>query len=140
MGCPARWKNILFISLISLGTLVGVVLFVKFTISSALSQRSPFSIYLKVLINHLQLVFLTSSFDLSWPDQVNAFYEQTRPVASVGDQILSLDCLLAHSSKNSLILSHPLNWSILYLLAGLCDNAHRGGLSLSALLVAQNTH
>lgn len=66
--CPKPWKNILLISIIFVVTLAAIVFLVKYTISSAKSQKSPFSIYMKVLINHLQLIFLTSSFDLSWPD------------------------------------------------------------------------
>ncbi len=94
-SCPEPWKNILLLSVFFLLTVAALVLLVKYTLKSAKEEKSPFSIYLRVLINHFQLIFLTSTFDLSWPDQVSSLYAASEPVANVSQKIISLDCFIS---------------------------------------------
>ena len=60
-------------------------------------QNSLSSVYLKILANHLQLVLLTLSFDLDWPDQVKLMFDITQPVVDVASRVISLDCFLDRS-------------------------------------------
>ena len=46
-------------------------------------------------MNHFQLIILTASFDLEWPDQVESLYDTTRPIADISSRIISLDCLIS---------------------------------------------
>ena len=49
------------------------------------------SVYIKILMNHLQLIFLTASFDFDWPKRVQKYFETTEPVANGPSQLLSFD-------------------------------------------------
>ena len=59
------------------------------------------SVYIKILMNHLQLILLTASFDLNWPDEVVKYFESTEPVAQVSQQILSFDWFLDRRNGDS---------------------------------------
>lgn len=134
--CPEQWKNILLLVGVFLIALILIVLLVKSTLNAVHSEKSPFAIYIKVMINHLQLIFLTSSFDLSWPDQVNAFYDQTEPVANVSDKVVSLDCFLDGTSKSLLTFSLQRNRSLLSLPPHLSAHSFPGNRCFSFILVS----
>ena len=81
--------------------MVGVVLIIRSTLSGALQRKNIKSVYIKIMMNHLQLIYLTSSFDFEWPDNVLEFFKTTEPVAQVSQQILSFDCFLDQRSESS---------------------------------------
>ena len=83
---------------------VAVVYLVRSTLQGALQKQNYTSIYLKILMNHLQLIFLTTSFNFNWLDQVISFVNTVKSAATVSDQILSFDCFLdPRTSKTTLI-------------------------------------
>ena len=43
---------------------------VKTALASAYKPKALHSIYMKILMNYFQLVMLTASFNLEWPDYV----------------------------------------------------------------------
>ncbi|TNV88036.1 hypothetical protein FGO68_gene5296 [Halteria grandinella] len=45
-------------------------------------------------MNHFQLLTLTASFDLDWPDSLKNFFQATKPVSEVTTQFLSFDCFI----------------------------------------------
>ena len=57
-----------------LGILFGVVVvagvMVRAAINSAVKPKAMHSVYLKIFVNYIQLVMLTASFNLDWPDFV----------------------------------------------------------------------
>ena len=53
-----------------IAVLVGIVIMVKTTLASALQKKNIQSVYIKILMNHLQLIVLTASFDFEWPQTV----------------------------------------------------------------------
>lgn len=53
------------------------------------------------MMNHLQLILLTASFDFDWPSQVQDLFDTTEPAAQVSSQILSVDCFLDTRSSNT---------------------------------------
>ena len=67
---------------------------VKSTISSAKEEKNLLSVYFRILMNHMQLLFLTASFDLNWPAMVIKFFESAAPVAEQSSQIFSFDCFI----------------------------------------------
>jgi len=64
---------------------------VRSTLSGALQRKNIQSVYIKILMNHLQLIVLTATFDFDWPSQVLAIFDTTEPAAQVSSQILSFD-------------------------------------------------
>ena len=55
----------------------------------------------------------------------------------MSEQIISLDCLLAQTSKNSVKFSNGDNWQILRISAGIFDNAGVGSLLVAPCVVDQ---
>ena len=86
--------NIVKLFLVSVGAIIGIVLIVRSTLAGALQKKNVQSVYIKLLMNHLQLLTLTSSFDLRWPDSVSSFFSSSNEVAQVTTQFLSFDWFL----------------------------------------------
>jgi len=68
--CPPKGKNITRLFFLCVLCILGVSYLVMSTLKGAKDYKNVTSIYLKILMNHLQLILLTSSFDFSWPEQV----------------------------------------------------------------------
>jgi len=64
---------------------------IRSTLNGALQRKNIQSVYIKILMNHLQLILLTASFDFNWPQNVEDFFETSKPVAQVSQQVLSFD-------------------------------------------------
>ena len=92
--CPNPTWNIIRLLLIFLAIIIGIILIVRSTLSGALQKKNLQSVYIKLLMNHLQLLTLTSSFDLRWPDSVNSFFSSSNEIAQVSTQFLSFDWFL----------------------------------------------
>ena len=71
-----------------------IVVFIKVSLVSMRRKKSNLSVLLKIMTNHFQLIMLTASFNLQWPNQVQAIFDSTRPVADVSSRIFSFDCFL----------------------------------------------
>ena len=72
-----------------------VAFMIKSTFSGAKDKNNVTSIYIKILMNHVQLIVLTASFNFDWPDKVKDLFDAAKPVASASTQVLSIDCFLA---------------------------------------------
>ena len=87
----------------NVGKIIGIVLvvivFLAFqsysTLESVYKARSITSIYLKILVNYLQLVALTIGFELDWPKLVRKMFNVQRSAASGSEQFISFDCFLS---------------------------------------------
>ena len=72
---------------------------IRSTLQGARSKNNVTSIFVKILLNHIQLILLTASFNFKWPALVLDLFDVAKPVAQVSTQILSFDCFL-DSRKN----------------------------------------
>lgn len=63
---------------------------VRNILASAL-KPSPTTIYVKVMMNHLQLIMITSSFNFEWPSSIKSFFDAVSPVATASDNLISFD-------------------------------------------------
>ena len=68
-------------------------------IKGAYKEESITSIYFKILMNYVQIVSLTISFDLSWPNFVRKMFEVQGKASGGSEQILSVDCFLESAMK-----------------------------------------
>mmetsp|Transcript_6151 Transcript_6151/g.5549 ORF Transcript_6151/g.5549 Transcript_6151/m.5549 type:complete len:80 (-) Transcript_6151:1513-1752(-) len=64
--CPPDSKNLIRIVGIIVAMIVALVYMVKSTIQNAVKKELS-SVYLKIFTNHLQMISITSSFQLDWP-------------------------------------------------------------------------
>lgn len=92
--CPDPIYNIIRLSLVMFAVIGGIVIMIRSTLSGALQRKNIQSVYIKLLMNHLQLLILTASFDFDWPSAVLKIFETSEPVAQITTQILSFDCFL----------------------------------------------
>lgn len=77
------------------------MIMIRSTLSGALQRKNIQAVYIKILMNHLQLIVLTASFDFDWPKRILKLFNTTKPVAQVSDQIISFDCFLDQRSNGS---------------------------------------
>jgi hypothetical protein len=89
-----RLTGILILATICIG------LIIRSTLAGAIQRKNVQSVYIKILLNHIQLIVLTASFDFDWPSSVVSIFETTEPVATVATQVLSFDCFLDQRSEN----------------------------------------
>ncbi|TNV88134.1 hypothetical protein FGO68_gene5028 [Halteria grandinella] len=56
------------------------------------------SVFFRILLNHLQILTLTASFDLSWPENLLKFFKDIQPFSDVQNQLFSIDCIITNQS------------------------------------------
>eukprot|EP00347_Sterkiella_histriomuscorum_P007237 403349735 len=92
--CPAQGANVARLIFIFIAVLGLVVFLIRSTLLGAKEKKNLTSIFLKIMMNHLQLILLTASFNFDWPTLVVEFFSSVKPVAQVSTQIFSFDCFL----------------------------------------------
>ena len=102
--CPDKDTNFTVIVFLCIGIIILSILLVKTTLTSAFSQKSLHSIYIKIFTNYLQLVFIVTQFDLEWPVYAIKYFTIQRATASFSDQLLSLDCYIENKNVGELNL------------------------------------
>jgi len=65
--CPNPVWNVIRIVMIILFAASLIVFMIRSTLAGAVEKKNVTSIYMKILMNHLQLITLTASFNFSWP-------------------------------------------------------------------------
>ena len=79
-----------------------LVVFIVVLVRSSLSNQSKdlMAVYLRIMMNHIQLFSLISSFDMHWPVNALSFFSSIKSVSQVSTQFLSVDCFLDTRSGN----------------------------------------
>ena len=78
--------------------LAGLGLLIWITLRSQMKARSEFSIYLRLVLGHTQLLMLLASFRFEWPPEVRRFFALFQSVADAPQQLFSVDCLFQQVS------------------------------------------
>ncbi|CDW87730.1 UNKNOWN [Stylonychia lemnae] len=116
--CPEPALNTLRLITIFIAVIIFVVLMIRSTLKSAQDINNVTSIYLKILLNHFQLILMTASFDFQWSEQIVGFFTTTKQVATQSTQIFSFDCFLDTGGETKALLPFMLTiacsliWSI----------------------------
>ena len=127
--CGDEKSNIIFVTFVTAAGAAVVLLLTATTISGAYKEQSITSVYFKILTNYTQIVALTISFELDWPDLVKKLFEGQKQAVGATDRLFSIDCLLKkeiepHYAKIILINITPAAFTIistlLWLLKSLC--------------------
>ncbi|CDW79545.1 UNKNOWN [Stylonychia lemnae] len=92
--CPDPSLNILRLISIFIAIVILVVLMIRQTLRGAQDINNVTSIYLKILLNHFQLILMTASFNFYWSQQIISFFTTTKQVATQTTQVFSFDCFL----------------------------------------------
>ena len=78
--CPNETANVIRLSGILIAAIIIVVFMIRSTLNGALEVRNVTSIYQKIILNHIQLIVLTASFNFNWPEMVTSFFNASQPV------------------------------------------------------------
>jgi hypothetical protein len=70
------------------------------SLHTAYESAAVYSIYLKIFVNYLQLVLLTTQLSLEWPSFVNELFSIQNSAGTLSDQFLNVDCYLGDSSND----------------------------------------
>ena len=78
---------------------VGVM--VRSTMISAYRPKKKHSVYIKILLNWLQLVILIENFNLSWPSAVVEMRNVKESAGDVGNHVISFDCFFGEEGDDT---------------------------------------
>ncbi|TNV87911.1 hypothetical protein FGO68_gene12525 [Halteria grandinella] len=101
--CPSMVQNVLILAAILLGVGVFLIILITSNLNSPLKEKNYLPVFLRILLNHLQILTLSGTFDLNWPDQLLSFYRNIQPFGEASSQILSIDCLLNTQNAQQLL-------------------------------------
>lgn len=100
--CPGFGANLTLMAFLGLFLLIVFAVFIAISIRGANLPRSELAIYVKILVNYLQLVTVAGALRLKWPSYVSLFLQGQQTVGSASEQILSIECLLKSFSKQEI--------------------------------------
>jgi len=73
--------------------LVFVVLLVKSTISEEnAKKRQTHSVFIKILMNHMQMIFIASQFNMRWPPEILDFFNNISILVEAQKMLVAFDC------------------------------------------------
>ena len=120
--CPTTGNNVAIIIGLAFFIVFVTAVLVRSTINSAYSLKSLHSIYIKIFTNYLQMILLTTKFNLLWPSYVLQLFNAQQTIATATDQVYSLDCYFTNKGRsyeniyyNKLIMTvllPPIVWTI----------------------------
>ncbi len=79
--CPEAWKNVVLILFLTLLLSGVIVIMVRVTLTSSTAPKSLLSVFLKIMLSHLQMLSLVGALELNWPSEVSAFIKESGVVA-----------------------------------------------------------
>jgi hypothetical protein len=74
--------------------LIVIIVLVRSNINGATKEKNLLPVFFRILLNHLQIITLTASFDFEWPPEFTEFFAGINPVSDASTQIFSIDCFL----------------------------------------------
>ena len=92
--CPNKESNLGIILSTVFGIFIISVSIIKASIKSVFSPKSKHSIYMKILMNYLQMVSLMINFNFNWHKYVFNFFRAHQTLTMTGASVVSVDCYL----------------------------------------------
>lgn len=93
-GCAPCSPYQIYITIVIFTLLLfGLSFLIKGTLANA-KKDNTHSVFNKILMNHMQMLLITASFDLDWPEEVNDIFELAAPIKEVTNAIVSFDCFM----------------------------------------------
>lgn len=96
--CPEHAPNVVRLVLVSISLCAFLVYTIRSAFASAAKELNLQGVYMKILMNYLQSVVLTSSFSMNWPLLVLKLFQVQRYAGEANEQILSFECFSQGSS------------------------------------------
>eukprot|EP00347_Sterkiella_histriomuscorum_P009701 403340212 len=99
--CPEFSLNLFRIIAIFILVVVVIGFMIRSTMKGAADTKNITSVFQKILLNHIQLIVLTASFDFNWPEIVLSYFKTNEAVGEASSQIFSVDCFLNNDKGHS---------------------------------------
>ena len=71
---------------------IGLYVLVKTVIQGAASSNNTYSVFTKILMNHMQMLLIISSFDMAWSKEVLLIFNIAAPIQQITSSLVSFDC------------------------------------------------
>eukprot|EP00357_Protocruzia_adherens_P033050 CAMPEP_0115027882 /NCGR_PEP_ID=MMETSP0216-20121206/35873_1 /TAXON_ID=223996 /ORGANISM="Protocruzia adherens, Strain Boccale" /LENGTH=591 /DNA_ID=CAMNT_0002403767 /DNA_START=491 /DNA_END=2266 /DNA_ORIENTATION=- len=103
--CPwAGWIALQLLTIMLAGISI-VYILVKTTLACATGTKSLHSVYIKIMMNHFQVIGILSTLNLAWPDGAKTFLRIHYFTNAAATQVLSLDCLFSYMFPNARLIT-----------------------------------
>jgi len=96
--CPEMKSNVIKIVFIGIFVVLVVVALVFSTFSSAGKAKSGYSVYIKIMTSHFQIISAIANVNFDWPQYIEKLYSTLVSVSQVSEQIFSIDCFLVEAT------------------------------------------
>ena len=73
---------------------IACVYFIVMTVVEDAGSTSTAAALKKIVLNHVQVLGMATSFDLNWNTNTKEFFDQLGAISSVGDQLIQSGCIL----------------------------------------------
>ncbi|RHY19466.1 hypothetical protein DYB25_001115 [Aphanomyces astaci] len=101
VACPANYTLTILVLIGGVfAVVVIVVVLIRMAINKAKKKSNLTSILTKIFTSYLQLIILAESFNVDWPKEVLAMFRVQGAVASPGDKLISMACLLDYYTQD----------------------------------------
>jgi len=103
-----------------------VMLLVYSTIRNSQKANVGYSVYIKIMTSHFQIISALSNVNFAWPNFIDELYQALISVSQMSEQIFSIDCFILHSNSQVLqsvgvYFTKLLFYGLLPLLLAFCD-------------------
>ena len=123
-SCPSYTTSLSLSVLYTLAVLIFCIAIVITSLKSARKPRSLYSVYLKLLMNYLQLVMLMGAFNLNWPTLTKEMLNIQDQAGSFSEHLFTFDCLTDNFDENDAFFTKLILLSCtpitFFLLSSLC--------------------
>ncbi|TNV88043.1 hypothetical protein FGO68_gene7468 [Halteria grandinella] len=99
--CPKQNINILILTCLFTAFIVLIVILVNSNRVNSKNEKNYLPVFFRILVNHLQILYLTASFELEWPEELLNFYKSIQPISDAQSQIFSIDCFLTQGALSN---------------------------------------
>ena len=92
--CSDPGLNIIVSALYFLSLITAIVLLVRVTMQGNSVRKPLTSVYIKIFLNHFQILQVISKIKFGWPDAIQDVLNYQQYVSSLPTQVISFDCLM----------------------------------------------
>ncbi|KAF0720460.1 Aste57867_286 [Aphanomyces stellatus] len=99
--CPSSFALTILVLIGGVICVIAIVtVLIIMAINKAKKAKSITSIMTKIFTSYMQLIVLAQSFDVNWPHEVTEMFNTQGLLASPGDKLISIDCLVDHYKQD----------------------------------------
>ncbi|KAF0690873.1 Aste57867_17782 [Aphanomyces stellatus] len=100
--CPTSFALTIVVLVVgSIAIVIVVVVFIVMAINKAKRGAKIPSILTKIFTSYMQLIVLAESFNVNWPEEVKVMFSAQGVIASPGNTLVSIECLLDYYQLKS---------------------------------------